>query len=116
MGVPIKQPIFVTPATRFSWSWLKEQGTVCIVQVQLTNPETGQRRYLGYAAGTWTEPTSADPTVEFFVATDLPRRWSAVDRNLYDDLHGLLGWDSAQITEFYLSPWDGSPAGSETRR
>ena len=57
VGMPIKQPIFVTPATRFSWSWRKEEGTVCIVQVQLTNPETGQRRYLGYAAGTWTEPT-----------------------------------------------------------
>ena len=110
VGMSIKTPMFLTPATRFTWSWKKEEGAVCIVQLQLTQPETGQRRYVGYAAGKWTEPTSADPTVEFFVAADLPRQWSAVERNLYDDVHTLLGWDSAQITEFYASPWEGSSA------
>ncbi|MHB9076670.1 MAG: hypothetical protein ACYC3X_04135 [Pirellulaceae bacterium] len=110
VGMSIKTPIFLTPATRFTWSWKKEEGAVCIVQLQVQQPETGQRRYLGYAAGTWKEPTSADPTVEFFVAADPPRQWSVVERNLYDDVHTLLGWDSAQVTEFYASPWEGSPA------
>ena len=61
-------------------------------------------------AGTWSEPMSADPTVEFFVAADLPRQWTTVERNLYDDVHALLGWDSARITEFYVSPWESSSA------
>ncbi|MHB8866596.1 MAG: hypothetical protein ACYC6N_29910, partial [Pirellulaceae bacterium] len=110
VGMSLKSPMFITPTTRFTWSWKKEEGAVCIVQLQLTHPETRQRRYVGYAAGTWTEPTSADPTVEYFVAADLPRQWSGVDRNLFDDMRQLLGWESAQITEFYASPWEGPPA------
>ena len=110
VGMPITQPIFITPATRFRWSWKKSQGTVCIVQLQLTHPETGQRRYLGYGAGAWSEPASPDPTVEFFVAADLPRQWTAVERNVFDDMRTLLGWDSAQVTEFYVSPWEGASA------
>jgi hypothetical protein len=110
VGTRIDQPIFITPATRFRWSWMKTQGAVCIVQLQLTQPETGQRRYLGYAAGAWSEPTSPDPTVEFFVAADPPRQWTAVERNVFDDMRTLLGWDSARITEFYASPWEGSSA------
>ncbi len=110
VGMKIEQPVFVTPSTRLSWSWKKESGRVCIVQIQLTNPETGQRRYLGYGAGAWSEPTSHDPTVEFFVAADLPRQWTSVERKVYEDMHTLLGWDSGQITEFYASPWEGSTA------
>ena len=110
VGMPITQPIFITPATRLRWSWKKSQGTVCIVQLQLTHPETGQRRYLGYGAGAWSEPVSPDPTVEYFVAAELPREWTTVERNVFDDMHKLLGWDSAQITEFYVSPWEGASA------
>ena len=32
------------------------------------------------------------------------------NRNLYEDMHTLLGWESAKVTEFYASPWDGSSA------
>ncbi len=110
VGMKIDQPLFVTPSTRFSWSWRKEAGLVCVVQILLTHPDTGQRRYLGYAAGGWSEPASADPTVEIFVSADLPRQWTSVERNVYDDMHKLLGWDSAQITEFYASPWEGTAA------
>ncbi len=109
IGRTISDPLFVTPATQLTWSWQKRAGTVIIVQVQLKNPETGQTRYLGYAAGVWTEQPSADPTVEYFLSNELPRTWTACVRNLYDDMQALLGWTSAQITEVYLSPWDGEP-------
>ncbi len=109
VGRAIDQPLYVTPATRLTWSWQKHTGRVIVLQVQLANRETGQTRYLGYAAGDWTEPASGDPTVEFFLSRDLPRTWTVCARNLYDDMHTLLGWTSAQITEVYLSPWDGEP-------
>jgi len=60
VGWPITPPIYITPATRLRWSWQKSQGTVCLVQLQLTHPETGQRRFLGYGAGAWSEPVSPD--------------------------------------------------------
>jgi len=109
-GRPVKEPIFITPDTRLRWSWQKTEGQICIVQLQVANPDTGQRRYLGYAAGAWSEPASPDPTVEFFVASEVPRQWTTVQRVVLDDVRQVLGWQSAQITEFYLSPWDGAPA------
>ncbi len=109
VGRNIGEPVYLTRATRVSWSWKKPEGTVCIVQFQLTHPETGQSRYLGYGAGTWSEPPAPDPTVEIFVATSLPQQWTTVQRNLYDDMKATLGWESARVTEFYASPWDGSP-------
>jgi hypothetical protein len=108
-GMRIEEPVFLTPASTIQWTWKKEAGSVCIVQVGLKNPETGQLRYLGYAAGTLTEPASADPTVEYFIAPEIPRQWTANQRSLYDDMHKLLGWQSAQVTSFFLSPWDGQP-------
>jgi len=110
-GIKIEEPAFVTPATVLTWSWKKENGTVCIIQVGLRNPETGQHRYLGYGAGAWSEPPSPDPTVESFVSTEIPRQWTAIRRNLHDDIKVILGWETAQILSFYLSPWDGE-AGS----
>ena len=108
-GMRIEEPAFLTPSSTIRWAWKKEAGSVCIVQVGLKNPETGQHRYLGYAAGTLSEPASADPTVEYFVAPEIPRQWTANQRNVYDDMHKLLGWESAQVTSFFLSPWDGQP-------
>ena len=108
-GLRIDEPAFVTPATTLAWSWKKEKGTVAIVQVGLKNPETGQTRYLGYAAGAWSEPPSPDPTVEVFLSTQPPRTWTAHERRLQEDVRRVLGWSSAQITSFYFSPWDGQP-------
>jgi hypothetical protein len=105
----IDEPAFVAPDTKFVWSWKKQQGKVCIVQVAVRNPQTGQQRYLGYGAGIWSEPPSPDPTVEIWVSPDPPREWTRVERNLLDDIRKVLGWDAAQIMELYLSPWDGEP-------
>jgi len=108
-GMRIDEPAFVAPSTTVSWSWKKQQGTVCIVQVGLRNPLTGEGRYLGYGAGSLTEPAAADPTVELVVSGELPRQWTANRRSLYQDMRTVLGWPSAQITSFYVSPWDGNP-------
>lgn len=72
VGMQVEEPPFVTPSTQLSWSWKKQEGVVCIVQVQLRNAATGQTRYLGYAAGAWSEPLSADPTIEFTVSPEVP--------------------------------------------
>ncbi len=109
VGMRIDEPAFVTPATTLSWSWKKKEGKVCIVQVGLKNPETGQFRYLGYAAGAWSEAPSPDPTIEVFVSPQLPQEWTANERPLCDDVKKVLGWNSAQITSFFVSPWDGAP-------
>ena len=58
----------MTPATSVSWVWRKDKGHVCIVQFELINPATNQRRYFGYGAGSLAEAPSGDPTVEVFVA------------------------------------------------
>ena len=115
-GLRIDEAAFITPATTVSWSWKKEKGTVCLVQVGLKNPASGQVRYLGYAAGKWSEPPSADPTVEVFVSPEIPARWVTVERNLHDDVRKLLGWTSAQVTSFFVSPWDGQPGAFRDAR
>ena len=102
-------PVFITPDTTFSWSWKKEQGTVCVVQLALRNADTGQTRYFGYAAGAWSEPASGDPTVELFVSSTLPTDWTEVRCVLPKDFAIILGWTHVQVTELYLSPWDGKP-------
>ncbi len=102
-------PVFITPATTLSWWWKKEQGTVCIVQLALRNADTGQTRYFGYAAGAWSEPASGDPTVERFVSPALPTDWTEVQCPLPKDIAVILGWNRVQVTEVYLSPWDGKP-------
>jgi hypothetical protein len=102
-------PVFLTPATTLSWWWKKEQGGVCIVQLALRNADTGQTRYFGYAAGAWSEPASADPTVELFVSPTLPKDWTEVHCALPKDIATMLGWSHVQVTEVYLSPWDGKP-------
>ncbi|MCL5098538.1 MAG: hypothetical protein M1608_13615, partial [Candidatus Omnitrophica bacterium] len=109
VGIRIDELAFLTPSTSLSWLWKKSQGKVCIVQVELLNPETLQHRYIGYAAGAWSESPSADPTVEVFVDDKLPSVWTKVERNLYQDCQTVLGWDQARITSIYLSPWDGQP-------
>jgi hypothetical protein len=106
-GFSIPGPVFVGPDTTVQWSWKKTAGKVCILQLGLVNPETGARRYLGYGAGEWSEPPAADPTVEIFVSGQMPRQWTTVRRRLADDIKSALGWRTAQVTEAYLSPWDG---------
>ena len=108
-GYKITDPVYVTPRTAVSWSWKKTQGGVCVIQFALRNPATNQTRYFGYAAGAWSEAPSADPTVEVLVSEALPTTWTRVERNLFEDMKRVLGWDDAQVTEFYLSPWDGEP-------
>jgi hypothetical protein len=108
-GFKLVQPVYAGPDTTVSWSWRKEEGPVCIVQLQLVNPETGAARYFGYGAGAWSEPPSADPTVEMWVSSSPPRTWTTVTRRLLDDVRAVLGWKSAEIREVYLSPWDGRP-------
>lgn len=105
----ISEPGFVAPNMKLAWSWKKATGKVCVLQVALRNPRTGQQRYLGYGAGNWVEAPSADPTIEIVVSPDLPREWTRTERNLLEDIRNVLDWDSAQITELYLSPWDGEP-------
>ena len=95
-------PVFITPATTLSWWWKKDQGTVCIVQLALRNADTGQTRYFGYAAGAWSEPASADPTVELFVSSTLPADWTEVHCTLPKDVAVILGWSRVQVTEVYL--------------
>nr|HPO16691.1 hypothetical protein [Candidatus Hydrogenedentota bacterium] len=107
--IKIQSPLFITPETVLRWSWKKETGRVCILQATLKNTVTNQTRYFGYAAGDWSEPASADPTIEVLVSKELPQSWTPVERRLYDDMRQVLGWESAQITEIYLSPWDGEP-------
>ena len=109
VGIRIDEPVFTTPSTSISWVWRKEQGNVCVVQIELVNPLTNQRRYFGYGAGTLAEAPSGDPTVEIFVASTLPGTGAKVERNLFNDMKQVLGWDQARITGVYLSPWDGSP-------
>jgi len=55
VGIRIEEPVFVTPATSVSWFWRKDKGHVCIVQFELVNPATNQRRYFGYGAGSLAE-------------------------------------------------------------
>ena len=43
-------PVFITPTTTLSWAWKKEQGKVCLIQLALHNPDTGQNRYFGFFA------------------------------------------------------------------
>lgn len=107
--LPGDTPVFIAPSTTLSWAWKKEQGTVCIMQLALHNPDTGQNRYFGYAAGAWSEAPSPDPTVEVFLDTGLPTEWTDVQRQPFGDIKTVLGWDRAQITGVYLSPWDGAP-------
>jgi hypothetical protein len=109
VGIRIDEPVFVTPATSVSWVWRKEQGQVCIVQIELVNPLTNQRRYFGYGAGALAEAPAGDPTVEIFVAGTLPRAGARVERNLFSDMKQVLGWEQARIASVYLSPWDGQP-------
>ena len=108
-GMRIDEPAFVTADSVLAWSWKKEQGKVTIVQVGVKNPTTGQHRYLGYAAGSWDEPASPDPTIEIRVSDQLPSVWTAVERPLWKDIQRQFGWDSAQIVSFFASPWDGQP-------
>jgi hypothetical protein len=108
-GMRIEEPAFVTAKTIATWSWKKDQGTVVLVQFGIKNPQTGQHRYFGYAAGDWKEPPSGDPTVEVFVARELPKQWTTVERPLLADIQKVLGWTSAQVVSFYISPWDGQP-------
>ena len=109
VGIRIEEPVFVTPATSVSWFWRKDKGHVCIVQFELINPATNQRRYFGYGAGSLAEAPSGDPTVEVFVADTLPAQGAKVERNLFNDMKQVLGWEQARIASVYLSPWDGEP-------
>lgn len=109
VGILIEEPVFVTPATLVTWFWRKDKGSVCIVQFELINPATNQRRYFGYGAGTLTEPLAGDPTIEVSVAKALPAQGAKVERNLFDDVKRVLGWEQARVASVYLSPWDGEP-------
>ena len=109
VGIRIEEPVFVTPATSVAWFWRKDKGHVCIVQFELINPATNQRRYFGYGAGSLAEAPSGDPTVEVFVADTLPAQGARVERNLFNDMKQVLGWEQARIETVYLSPWDGEP-------
>lgn len=109
VGIRIEEPVFVTPGTSVSWVWRKDKGHVCIVQFELINPATNQRRYFGYGAGSLAEAPSGDPTVEVFVADSLPGQGARVERNLFTDVKQVLGWEQARIASVYLSPWDGEP-------
>ena len=66
------------------------------MQIELINPATNQRRYFGYGAGSLREPPSGDPTVEVFVADALPAQGAKVERNLFNDMKQVLGWEQAQ--------------------
>ena len=105
----IAETVYVTPETKVSWAWKKEQGDIVLFQVTLRNPQTGEIRYFGYGAGSLVEPPSPDPTVELFVDRQMPRQWTVVERRLYDDMKKVLNWPGAQIVSFYCSPWDGNP-------
>ena len=59
VGIRIEEPVSVTPGTSISWFWRKDKGHVCIVQFELINPATNQRRYFGYGAGSLAEPPRA---------------------------------------------------------
>src|ERR1039458_8495649 len=109
VGIRIEEPVFVTPATSVSWVWRKDKGHVCIVQFELINPATNQRRYFGYGAGSLAEAPSSDPTVEVFVADTLPAQGARVGRKPCNDMKKVLGWEQARIASVYLSPWDGEP-------
>ena len=107
VGIRIEEAVFVAPSTTISWFWRKEKGNVCIVQFELINPATNQRRYFGYGAGALSEAVSGDPTVEVFLAKELPAQGVKVERNLFSDMQQVLGWEQAKIASVYLSPWDG---------
>ena len=109
VGIRLEEPVFVTPATSVSWVWRKEKGNVCVVQFELIEPATNQRRYFGYGAGALSEEPAGDPTVEVFVASELPAQGAKVERNLFNDMRRVLGWEQARIGSVYLSPWDGQP-------
>ncbi len=108
-GFRVPGPAFVGPHTSVRWAWQKTSGHVCILQVGMVNPETGEHRYLGYGAGSLSEPPSADPTVEVFLSDKIPLAWTTCERDLAADIQSVLGWSTAEINEVYLSPWDGSP-------
>ena len=110
VGISLDEPVFVTPATSVSWVWRKEKGHVCVVQFELIEPTTNQRRYFGYGAGTLSEPPAADPTVEVFVSSELPKQGDQVERRLFDDMRQVLGWEQARIASVYLSPGTASRA------
>ena len=109
VGIRIEEPVLLTPATTVAWYWRKDKGHVCIVQFELINPATNQRRYFGYGAGSLAEAPSGDPTVEVFVADSLPAQGARVERDLFNDMKQVLGWEQARIASVYLSPWDGEP-------
>jgi len=96
----------LTGASTVSWSWRKEGGKCCMVQLLLINDVTGQTRWFGYCAGEWTEPPSADPTVEVFVGPAPPHEWTHVERPLTADVRSVLGWQDARVVGLALSPWD----------
>lgn len=98
--------IGITEASTVSWWWKKEGGQCCLLQMLLVNDLTGQTRWFGYCAGTWSEGASADPTVEVFVSPTPPGAWTKVRRNLMADIRQVLGWDSARVVGLALSPWD----------
>ena len=108
-GVKLKKEVFLSPQSTVSWAWRKSGGGVCVVQFEVINPQTNQHRYFGYGAGKLTEAESADPTVEVFVHDTIPAEWTAVTRNVSEDLKDQLGWESAKLVAVYLSPWDGGP-------
>ncbi|MHB1000877.1 MAG: hypothetical protein ACYC27_16670 [Armatimonadota bacterium] len=108
-GFKIPEELFLGQDTRITWSWRKDSGKVCVLQLSIVNPETGVQRYFGYGAGSISESVSRDPTVEIFVSDKLPAEWTTVTRNVLEDIKSILGWKSAQIKEVYLSPWGGGP-------
>jgi hypothetical protein len=109
VGIQIEENAFITPSTSVSWEWCKERGKVCIVQIELIQPGTNQKRYFGYGAGSLNEPAAGDPTVEIFVTNSIPSTPQRIERNLFKDMKDVLGWEQARIASVYLSPWDGEP-------
>ena len=108
-GMRIEEPAFITAESSVLWSWKKDQGNVVIVQIGIKNPATGQHRYLGYAAGAWSEAPSADPTVEVFVSGELPQQWSTVTRPLHEDIKKVLGWERRRSCPSLPRRGTGSP-------
>ncbi|MBI3922632.1 MAG: hypothetical protein HY318_14515, partial [Armatimonadetes bacterium] len=105
-GGLLPKPVVLTPASRARWWWKKDGGEICLIQFGLTNPATGEHRWLGYASGAWAEEASHDPTVEVFVSTKPPHEWTLVDRPLLQDARKLLRWRDAVLVDLALSPWD----------
>lgn len=109
-GYRLERPFTAVPGTRLEWWWRKPAGKLVVIQLCLTNPDTGAKRYYGYGAGSLAEQPSGDPTVETWVGDEPPRGWVHVVRDLGADVQVTLGWQRAQVSEVYLSPWDNEPA------